>query len=326
MTSRSQVGLLLMTACMWTLVNPSLGLAQGSAVTNIVRSAMNRAMNDPSFSNEDLNEISRLLKDADPKMSEDDYSHLMDEIKKAHENGKGNQDPSGSGDWNLGLLQPGVTYKVKFPLTNNCKVTTKVTISYPSRIPLTGQTDITIPPKTKQDVDMTLTFDKDNPPSGNWQPGAVDQAAILELADAITVTHPSGPGGEVTTPLGVYTYVCNKMVKNYMVNAKVYWAVPSDDSGGGGGRPKPPSKPCQQLYDHGIFVADASHGAPSSCQGEIGQQMQYDYDHLFLPAKKKNPGRWSFLPDKSQLSHMSLTDLLNLKHEALYASLARGGQ
>jgi hypothetical protein len=249
-----------------------------------------------------------------------------------------NQNPSGTADWWMGSVLPGVDYHVNFPLTNNCKVGTKVTIQYPESIPLTGPPDVTLPPKSTVEAKMTLSFNRDNPPQGNWQNGPLGPngfIGMLQMADALTVTHPSGPAGTKVTPAGTYTYVCNKMQRTYSIALTLLWAPPTSDVNDKpqGGYPKPQPKKktgnpysssCSGLFSQGVFVPDSTHASPGACQSEVSGQLSDLIDSL-APLKAYSPKEWSFLPDKSQLDHMSVDDMLVVRQKAVQLMVQHDG-
>jgi hypothetical protein len=316
-------------AVLITLTRPVDNSAQQPSAAALVRNLSNQALNDPGF---DPGAASDSLIGAG--LTGDALSDAINQINRAYENGQklqkkdgGDQNGSGTGDWNLRCIIRGTSYHVTFPVTNACRVGATVTITYPAHIAITGPQTVQIPPKSTIDVDMTLLIPPDvNPPPDAAVPIGTPAPGI-SYTDQITLEHPSQPGGKKSTPAGTYTYVCNKMHRDYSIYAHVHWPTPEDKNQGGGGKPAPQNKKmsatCERLWNYGEFApADSSHPSLDSCRSEIFDQMQQAFTDQIPALRAQNPAAWTWLPAPSALNGMSVPDLLTLKTRADSAALS----
>lgn len=298
------------------LCAPTHGSAQKPNVDNLVK----QAQNDPNFDVEGT--LNRLAND--PSMSAGDLAKANDRLRAADKKRRDDQNASGQADWNMGMLYRGADYKLTFPLENHCRVAATVTITYPTSIPLSGPATVTIPAKSKVDVPMVVSFKNalQPPPPGPWPIGTNFQC--VPESDSLKLSHPQAAGGKAVTPAGTYTYVCAAMERTFSMYLHLHYPPEGDDGGGGGASKPPMKKTCQNLWNYGEFrPMDPDRRTPNSCAAEIFNQMLTVFDQQLPGLQAKNPGAWSWLPSKDQLSGMSVEQLLSVKSRAAATALGK---
>jgi len=237
---------------------------------------------------------------------------IAEKAKKSGKDPSKEQNPSGTGDWDFGAVYAGNTYKANYPLENGCKVGQQVTITYPTRLPLTGPTTVEVPAKSKIDVPMALKFP---PPQ---EAAFVGQNTMCKImADVLVSVHPELKRVE-NTPAGKYTYICHQMQRVYTVSLCLYNLKPPDNGGGGGGgKPKKKTPACARLWYSDQFFPTKEIRAPEDCRDEIRDSSHEFFDLMMKPVRAADPGKWAWLPDAAAIDRMSVHQLLTLKQVAL---------
>jgi hypothetical protein len=128
------------------------------AASGAFQAALGRAVNDPCFDYEaatdQITAASQVGVDSGDELGVA-FNELRDAFEAAKKAREGDRNASANVDWNLGMLYRGSVYKVKFPLTNNCRVPVTISIVYPPSMTLTGPESVTVPAKSTVNAEMT---------------------------------------------------------------------------------------------------------------------------------------------------------------------------
>jgi hypothetical protein len=266
-----------------------------------------------------------------------DVANLQKLIAQQQQNQQ-NQNSSGSGDWFLGQIWPGVAYNTTYPLTNNCHIGQTANFSYPSSSPTAGgayipltspmPNPVGVGPNSTVPVPMVLQYPELPPPP----PTAPPPLCWPKMAP-ITSVHMQSETAE-GTGAGTYVYTCDGTQATYTIYLCLWDQAPPQQPGGGD-KPKKPGpqdlpnplgssaqgSPCENLWNFDIFVPSEQIQSPQHCLNYIREQAHILFDQGLQPYRSADPTKWAWVPTGSAIDNLSVQQILVFK-AVIYNDLA----